>query len=583
VRLRRRLLGHRPTDRFWGWAVPIIIATVGGFLRFWQLDRPHQLVFDETYYVKQGVSYLRAGYELATNGESTPKPDEKFAGGTVDVFLNTPDFVVHPPAGKWMIAFGEWLLGPASSWGWRFSAAAVGTLSILMIGRIGRRLFGSTLLGGVAALLLAVEGEHFVMSRTGLLDIFVMFWALAGFGCILLDRDRSRIRLADRIAAAAADRSAAQVSGTDLALATTPRAVGQAGRADPPGATATGPGDPPGLTAPGSTGLDRPGLDRSGLRRREHDLDGVTGPLGPWLGLRPWRIAAAVCLGLCAGTKWSGLFFLIVFAVAGMMWDFGARRAAAVPNWFWGTALKDTLYHGAVMLVVAPATYLATWFGWFRSTGGHDRQWGAQHPSENWGWIPDALRSLWHYHADMYHFNITLHSPHIYQSNPWSWSVLGRPTAFFYESYKTGDHGCKVTECSRAIIDLGNPVIWWGGTIAIGVLMFYWLLGRDWRAGAVLAGLAGGYLPWFMYQARTIYTFYAVAFAPWIVLALTFALGLLLGPRTASPHRRLYGTIAVGSVVVLAVLAFAFFWPVLSGQIIPKSAWSARMWLPSWI
>jgi len=99
----------------------------------------------------------------------------------------------------------------------------------------------------------------------------------------------------------------------------------------------------------------------------------------------------------------------------------------------------------------------------------------------------------------------------------------------------------------------------------------------------VLAGLAGGYLPWFMYQARTIYTFYAVAFVPWIVLALTFALGLLLGPRTAPPHRRLYATIAVGSVVVLAVLAFAFFWPVLSGQIIPKSGWSARMWLPSWV
>jgi dolichyl-phosphate-mannose--protein O-mannosyl transferase len=99
----------------------------------------------------------------------------------------------------------------------------------------------------------------------------------------------------------------------------------------------------------------------------------------------------------------------------------------------------------------------------------------------------------------------------------------------------------------------------------------------------VLAGLAGGYLPWFNFQARTIYTFYAVAFVPWVVLALTFALGLIVGPRTASPNRRVYGTILAGSVVVLAVLAFAFFYPVLAAQVIPRDDWSARMWLPSWI
>lgn len=566
ARLRRRLLGYRPTDRFWGWAVPIIIAAIGGFFRFWHLDQPHQLVFDETYYVKQGASYLRVGYELATNGDSTPKPDEKFTRGTVNVFLNSPDFVVHPPVGKWMIAFGEWIFGPASSWGWRFSAAAVGTLSILMIGRIGRRLFGSTLLGGVAALLLAVDGEHFVLSRTGLLDVFVMFWALVGFGCILIDRDRARKRLADRIAARAADRAAAQVPDAELALAGTPSAQEAAARSGPPG-----PDGPGGTTGP------------VGPQPAADDLDGVTGAFGPWLGVRWWRIAAAVSLGLCAGTKWSGLFFLVAFMAAGMMWDFSARRAAGVPHWFWGTILKDTFWQFVMAIVVAPATYVATWTGWFLSKDAYFRQWAVEHPSEPWGWIPDSLRSLWQYHADMYHFNTTLHSPHVYQSNPWSWSVLGRPTAFYYESYKDGSHGCKVAECSRAITDLGNPVVWWGGTIAIAVLLFWWLLGRDWRAGAVLAGLAGGYLPWFYYQARTIYTFYAVAFVPWIVLGLTFALGLLIGPRTAPPHRRLYGTIAAGSVVVLAVLAFAFFWPVMSAQVIPRSDWSARMWLPSWI
>jgi dolichyl-phosphate-mannose-protein mannosyltransferase len=563
VRLRYRLLGYRPTDRFWGWAVPLLIAAIGGFARFWRLDQPHQLVFDETYYVKQAASYLRVGYELATNPDSTPKPDDRFTHGTVNVFLNSPDFVVHPPVGKWMIAFGEWVFGPQSSWGWRFSAAAVGTLSILMIGRIARRLFGSTLLGGVAALLLAVDGEAFVLSRTGLLDGFVMFWALAGFGCLLIDRDRSRARLAAKLAARAADRDAAQVPADRIAEA----------------------GPPPGdqgsdLFAPGAREEVR---TAAAHRPVETGLEAAAGRFGPWLGIRWWRVAAAVCLGLSAGTKWSGAFFLAVFAVASLFWDISARRAARVRHWLSGAVLKEGTTAFVTVVPVALATYLASWAGWFHSKDAYYRQWGAQHPSKEFGWIPDSLRSLWKYHQDMYHFNVTLHTPHPYQSNPWSWAVLGRPTAFFYESPKQGVGGCTVAECSKAITDLGNPIVWWGGTLAIAVLLFSWALGRDWRAGAILAGLVAGYLPWFNYQDRTIYTFYAVAFVPWIVLALTFALGLVLGPPTADPRRRMYGAVGAGAVVLLAVLAFAFFYPVLTAQVIPRSDWSTRMWLPSWI
>ena len=65
-----------------------------------------------------------------------------------------------------------------------------------MVGRIARRLFQSDLLGAVAAALLAFEGHHFVHSRTGLLDIFVMFFGLAAFGALLIDRDQAREVLA---------------------------------------------------------------------------------------------------------------------------------------------------------------------------------------------------------------------------------------------------------------------------------------------------------------------------------------------------------------------------------------------------
>jgi dolichyl-phosphate-mannose--protein O-mannosyl transferase len=503
--LAARLVGARPTDRFWGWVAPLVVTAIGGFLRFWHLERPAALVFDETYYVKEAASMLRVGYELQNNPK-IGKPDDLWNAGNTDVFGTAADFVVHPPVGKWMIAFGQLLFGAGSPWGWRFSVAVCGTLSILMLARIARRLFRSTLLGTTAGFLLAIDGQHFVHSRTAILDLFVMFWALAAFGCLLLDRDQARARLAARLG-----------SGASVRL------------------------------------------------------------FGPGLGVRWWRIAAGVCLGLCGGVKWSGLFFLMAFGLMTVAWDLAARRAAGVRRWLAGGLLRDGLGGFLLIVPVAVLTYVSSWAGWFASRDGYFRQWGADHPSPVAGWVPDALRSLWHYHVEAYGFHRGLVSPHPYESNPWSWLVLARPVDFHYDDKTCG------TDCAQTVLALGNPVIWWGGTIAVAVLLVRWGLGRDWRAGAILAGLLGGYLPWFLYQDRTIFSFYAVAFVPWVVLALTYVLGLLLGRADDARDRRLRGALAAGAVVVLASLAFAWFYPVYAAPVITKDQWQQRMWLPSWI
>ena len=90
--------------------------------------------------------------------------------------------------------------GITNSFGWRFAVCVMGVLSILMIGRAARRLFGSSLLGTVAVLMLAFEGHHFVHSRTGLLDLILMFWAFAAFCFLLVDRDASASVLARKVA-----------------------------------------------------------------------------------------------------------------------------------------------------------------------------------------------------------------------------------------------------------------------------------------------------------------------------------------------------------------------------------------------
>ncbi len=218
--VRARLLGD-PADDFrlsrrvagriaWlGWAGPLFFTLVGGFMRFWHVGAPHELIFDETYYVKQGWSMVLFGFEMKNDDllQNANQVDQHFTANDPFIYGTQGDFVVHPPVGKWLIGLGEVPFGILNSLGWRFAVALAGTLSIFMLGRIARRLFRSDLLGTVAAALLAFEGHHFVHSRTGLLDIFVMFFGLAAFGALLIDRDKAREILARKVG----DRPRAQI------------------------------------------------------------------------------------------------------------------------------------------------------------------------------------------------------------------------------------------------------------------------------------------------------------------------------------------------------------------------------------
>lgn len=525
--VRARLLGD-PADDFrftraagrvaWlGWAGPLFFTVVGGFMRFWHVGAPHQLIFDETYYVKQGWSMVLYWFEMKVDPvlDKAKQVDQHFTANDPFVWGTEGDFVVHPPVGKWLIGWGEVPFGILNSFGWRFAVALAGAVSIFMIGRIARRLFRSDLMGTVAAALLAFEGHHFVHSRTGLLDIFVMFFGLAAFGAFLVDRDKAREVLAARVA----------------------------------------------------------GVSRESIGR-----------FGPWLGARPWRWVAGVMLGLAAGVKWSGAAWIAAFGIMTVLWDLGARRAAGVRLWAIGGVLRDGVYAFAQVVGGALVTYVATWTGWILTKGGSFRTWAETRPSPGLGGkLPDWWRSLWAYHQQMWESSKSINSPHPYQTSPWSWLVQGRPTSFFYEGPKRGDSGCLVDTCSKAITSIGTLSIWWGGTIAILVLLFMWALRRDWRAGAVLCGLAGGYLPWFFLANRTIYSFYEVAFVPFVVLACVYVLGLVVGGRDVSVGRRRVGYVVVGGFVLLTMAMFAFFHPIYVADVIPQEEWSRRMWFPSWV
>src|SRR5215471_13572130 len=198
--LRDRLVPPIPGSVLWGWLGPLLVTAFGTFLRFDRLSTPPSVVFDETYYAGDAYGILRHGVEI----NHVKNINTLLAQGKTNIFAPGGELVVHPPLGKIMMAVGDWLFG-LTPFGWRFTVALVGSLAILMTARIARRMTRSTLLGCVAGLLLALDGLELVMSRTALLDIFVMFWVLAAFGCLVIDRDRARARIAAAAASMTAD------------------------------------------------------------------------------------------------------------------------------------------------------------------------------------------------------------------------------------------------------------------------------------------------------------------------------------------------------------------------------------------
>jgi len=259
----RNRLEALPAWTWRSWAVTGWVAVIAAILRFLHLGLPNSLVFDEVYYANEGQQLLDHGVEWKTETDAAGNVTASFA-----------DYVVHPPLGKWMIAVGIKLFnngwarahGFDQAFGWRFAGALCGVIAVIMVTRIGRRMFKSTALGATAGLLMALDGFQLVLSRTAILDIFVLFFALAAFGCLLLDRDSRRRRWLT-----------AMENGLD------PTRPGRAGRP----------------------------------------------PFG-WAAVPWWRLATGVMLGAGCAVKWSVVWYIPVFVVLIYFWEARLRKTVGV-------------------------------------------------------------------------------------------------------------------------------------------------------------------------------------------------------------------------------------------------------------
>lgn len=423
---------------------PALIATISFFLRIFHLGSINKFIFDEVYYVDGARDYLKYGVEVAGL---------------------KPEFVVHPPLGKWLIAIGIKLFGD-NGFGWRFTTALAGSLMIFLIGAIAYKLFYSPFLATLASGLMAVDGLALVHSRTALLDNFLaLFILLASYF---------------------------------------------------------------------------------------------------WISRNYWLVG--LFLGLALATKWSALYFLVLFGSIAFYRAFTHHTGRDL--------IRPTFERIFQFGFIPLALYLTSWSGWFISNRGWDR-----FHSKN------LFTSFLFYHQEALNFHTGLTEHHSYQANPWSWLIMGRPTSFFYETPKT----CGTSSCSQEVLALGTPILWWVGTIALAIVLGFWIRSvvirrHDPALNFIVYGMAAGYLPWFFFQKRTVFTFYAIIFEPFLILAIIYCTRIYLTSQERKSRQQLqFGYVLVAFSFLVIAANFFYFLPLYLGNTITYAQWFARMWFSSWI
>jgi dolichyl-phosphate-mannose--protein O-mannosyl transferase len=516
-----------PGDRLIGWIVTLVITLLGFFIRFVNFANPSKVLFDETYYAKDAWSLLQYGYEGSWHreGEDGEGVDQSVInvdvaqGSWADLNSNA-SFVVHPPFGKWLIASGEWLFG-FNSFGWRFASVIFGTLLILMVIRLARRLSRSTLIGGLAGLFVCVDGLSFVMSRIALVDIFCAFFIVAGVAAVVADRDYFRNKLA--------------------------AFLDQRGLSDLGG-------------APGPW-IFRPWLIVAGV------MFGL-GASCKWSSMYALAVFGIVVVAWSVGAR--------RLAGAGRR-QWWALLIDGVP------AFIAMVVVAAVSYTATWAGWFATSGGWLRDWGTQNpdslltRLLGPDLAA-----FVKYQIDVYDFHTGDYMAEATHHYQSDAITWPIIGRTVGIDAV---TDIKPGVDGCDAaadSTCLTVIAALGTPLLWWAATIVLIAGLVWWIAGADWRFGVVVLATCSTWVPWFFVGTRPIFYFYAITMIPFMAIGLALALGVLIGPAKAGDRRR-RGSLIAGAITTLIILDFAFIYPVLTDTMMTRTEWSLRMWFPAWI
>jgi len=260
-------------------------------------------------------------------------------------------------------------------------------------------------------------------------------------------------------------------------------------------------------------------------------------------------VIAGVLFGLAAASKWVALYALgglglLSLGVTAYAYAHGRTGKGGPLDLLRWRGRNAFLLFGCFALLPS-GVYLLSYVPWF---GG---------PMAPYGW---DLRELT---QQMYWYHSGLTSPHPAGSPWWSWPLVLKPVYWYFGQSEGG---------SAVIYDAGNVILFWGGLVAFGWCLVAAVRARSVTLAFVVFALAVQLVAW-VPISRVLFFYHFFTALPWYFLALTAALiSLWEGGRRA----------LVAGYLALAVAAFAFFYPFVSGLPVQADQTGVFFILPTW-
>lgn len=289
----------------------------------------------------------------------------------------------------------------------------------------------------------------------------------------------------------------------------------------------------------------------------------ITAPRGdPFMPKRKETVPlflSGLCFGLGAASKWTTIFAGVGIAVVWLLY----RIARGADLYKVGRyrehrrELIENILQCILFFVLIPAAiyYLSYWaYGTARGLSGDfsmllSRDY-AEIVLENQSFMLN------------YHEGVT--ATHPYSSRWYQWIVNGRPILYYLESLPDN--------YKSAFGAFLNPMVCWGGLLAIISMGWRTVRFKDGKALFILIGYLSCLLPW-VFIKRVVFEYHYFPCLIFLVLALCHVFNSFR-LRDINWKPKVYGFVA------LSLLLFLAFYPVLSGIPVPRTYSDLLAWIP---
>ena len=253
---------------------------------------------------------------------------------------------------------------------------------------------------------------------------------------------------------------------------------------------------------------------------------------------RRWLLGALL-LGLATAVKWTAAPYIAFAAAAFLL--LRARRSDLWPGL---RPVDAMLILGGASVAIYFVTFIPAFF----------------YAAE-----PLTLRQLLPFQLDMLRQQTQVLAAHPYQSSWIGWPVLARPIWYLYEP---------VDGAVRGILYIGNPVVMWGGLVAVAALGWAWWTRGHAKAGAIALLWVASLAIWAVIPKSLGFYYYYHLSGLFLCVAIPAAFEIYGTGRRA-------GWLYWYAVALLA--CFVYFYPIISAAaLLDDQAFNRWMWFDSW-